>query len=48
MIGINKTNILGRQNNYNLKDQDKYLGIWSDAEESKKKRSEVSLVMSKK
>ena len=48
MIRINETNITGRQNNFYLKDQDNYLGIWSDAEENKKKGSGVSLIICKK
>ena len=48
MIGINETNTTGRQNNFNLKNQGNYLGLWSDAEENKKKGSGVSLLICKK
>jgi len=48
MIGINETNTTGRQNIFNLKNQDNYLGILSDAEENKKKVSGVGLILCKK
>src|SRR5439155_17388028 len=48
MIGINETNTTGRQNNFNLKNQSNYLGLWLDAEENKKKGSGINLLICKK
>jgi exonuclease III len=48
MIGINETNITGRHANYSMRKQENFLGIWTDAEENKKKGSGVGLIMNKK
>ena len=41
-------NITEKQSKYNMNRQEEYLEIWTDAEESKKKGSEVGLIMNKK
>ena len=48
IIGVNETNITEKQSKYNMNRQEEYLGIWTDAEESKKKGSGVGLIMNKK
>jgi exonuclease III/ribonuclease HI len=48
LIGINETNTTERQNNFSLNKQEDFLGIWTDAEENKKKGSGVGLIIKKK
>ena len=48
MLRINETNTTKRQNHFTINNQKEYKGIWTDAEENKKKSFEVSLIMSKK
>jgi len=48
IIGINETNTTERQNRFSMSRQEEYSGIWSDAEENKKKGSGVGLIMNKK
>ena len=48
IIGINETNTTERQNRFRMSRQEEYLGIWSDAEENKKKGLGVGLIMNKK
>ena len=39
IIGINETNIMERQNKFNMKKQKDFFGVWTDSEEKKKKGS---------
>ena len=41
-------NTTEKQSKYNMNRQEEYQGIWTDIEESKKKGSEVSLIMNRK
>ena len=41
-------NTIEKQSKYNMNRQEEYLGIQTDAEESKKKGSGVGLIMNKK
>ena len=48
MLGINETNTTERQNHFSMNNQKEYKGIWTDAEENKKKGSGVGLLMNRK
>ena len=48
LLGINETNTTEIQNRHRLKNQNDYLGIWTNAEENKKKGSGIGLIMNKK
>ena len=48
IIGTNESNTTERQNRFSMSRQEEYSGVWSDAEENKKKGSGVGLIMNKK
>ena len=47
LVGLNETNTSERQNRFSMSKQNSYLGIWTDAEEDKKKGLGVGLLINK-